>query len=367
MRYKNLGIYDLIKSAEDKSLICFGAGRQLSNACELFSDVSFFDRIDLIADNNKSRHTFAFGGKEKPVASIEDCLKSSKKKPIMLITVAECMDIIMQLERIPELHDCDCYVYTFLRYHVQPYRLPANRAENEPLKIPKTIHYCWFGGNPIRDDFKGYIETWKKHCPDYEIVRWDESNYDYKKNEYMFEAFKHRKWGFVPDFARLDIIYSYGGVYLDTDVEIKRNIDDLLCDDAFCGFENRRQVNNGSGFGAVVGFPLILGQMQAYSSISFINNDGTLNLTPGPVYQTEYMRSKGLVYNNTLQQVQGMTVYPTDVMSPSGYAADELDITDNTYSVHHYATTWFDDAQQDKKNRLIKNNNFVAERFRVQN
>lgn len=88
--------------------------------------------------------------------------------------------------------------------------------------IPKIIHYCWFGGAEIPEHDKKCIESWKKYCPDYQIIRWDESNYDYKKNPYMKEAYEAKKWGFVPDFARLDIVYEHGGIYLDTDVEIIR-------------------------------------------------------------------------------------------------------------------------------------------------
>ena len=93
--------------------------------------------------------------------------------------------------------------------------------------IPKKIHYCWFGGNPMPEKDKKCIESWKRYCPDYEIIRWDESNYDVSKNRYMKEAYEEKKWGFVPDYARLDIIYNEGGIYLDTDVELVKNLDDL--------------------------------------------------------------------------------------------------------------------------------------------
>ena len=365
MVYRNLGVEDVIKLAKDKTLICFGAGQQLASACEYLADMSFFDRIDLIADNDNSKRAFSFNGKEKPVSSIEYCLKTAKKEPLVLITVADCLDIVRQLDEIPELDNCECYVYALLLDYVRPYRLPVGRAEKESIKIPKTIHYCWFGGGPLRDDFKAYIETWKRHCPDYEIVRWDESSYDYKKNEHMCEAYKHKKWGFVPDYARLDIIYNYGGVYLDTDVELIRNIDDLLCDEAFCGFNYRTSINNGVGFGAVAGFPLILDQLNAYDSLSFVNQDGSLNLKTGPSYQTELMLSKGLVLNNTLQIIDGMTVYPSDVLSPLGLHTGWLSVTDNTHSIHHHSLTWLEKAQHTERDRVRKRFDSLAERIGV--
>ena len=330
-------------------------------ACEGFADRSFFDRIDLIADNDSEKRVFTFEGLEKPVTSIENCLEMAEKEPLILITVVYCLDVLEQLNNIPDLNHCFFSIYLLAQDFVEPYQLPANRAESEPLKIPKTIHYCWFGGSPIRDDFKEYIETWKKFCPDYEIVRWDESNYDYKKNEYMYEAYKHKKWGFVSDYARLDIIYSCGGVYFDTDVELIRNIDDLLCDAAFYGFAYRGIVANGLGFGAVAGFPLILEQMKIYDKISFLNEDDSLNLKLGPYYQTELMNSKGLVTNNTLQKINGMTVYPSDVLSPLSAMTGILTITDNTYAIHHYAGTWFDNVSHGKRNMLLEKFKFLAE------
>ena len=117
--------------------------------------------------------------------------------------------------------------------------------------IPKKIHYCWFGSGELPDKDKKNIENWKKLCPDYEIIRWDESNYDYKKNKYMKQAYKSKKWGFVPDYARLDILYHHGGIYLDTDVELVRNLDILRYQRAFCGVEKWGNINLGGCSGAV--------------------------------------------------------------------------------------------------------------------
>ena len=363
MKYRNLGIRELLDYGKSKSLICFGAGKQLLSACDAFSDMQLFDRIDSIADNDKNKRIFKYNGREKNVMSIEECLKIVDNEPIVLITVDDSADIIQQLNSITRLDSCDCFIYSFMKDYLTPYILPTNRAENEKMKIPKTIHYCWFGGGSIPTEYLGYIESWRKYCPDYEIVRWDESNYDYKKNAYMHEAYKNKKWAFVSDYARLDIIYQNGGVYFDTDVELIRNIDELLCDDAFCSFENKYYVSNGSGFGAVAEFPLIHQMMSTYEKIGFYNKDGSLNLIAAPHYQTELLMSMGLVINNTLQSVSGMTIYQSDVLAPLNYRTRFLNITNNTYAIHHYAATWLNNQQNRTRCKKIQMYQSIAKVF----
>ena len=131
--------------------------------------------------------------------------------------------------------------------------------------IPKIIHYCWFGNGPIPEKDKKCINSWKKYCSDYKIIQWNEKNYDITKNKYMNQAYQQKKWGFVPDYARLDIIYTYGGIYLDTDVEIIKSFDSLLSNRGFAGFERPDYVNLGLGFGAEAENIIIkkmLGKMQ---------------------------------------------------------------------------------------------------------
>ena len=94
--------------------------------------------------------------------------------------------------------------------------------------IPKVIHYCWFGGNPLPDEAKRCIDSWKKYCPDYKIIEWNESNYDVNSNEYMKAAYNEKKWAFVSDYARVDVVYRYGGIYMDTDVELIKPLDKFL-------------------------------------------------------------------------------------------------------------------------------------------
>lgn len=226
--------------------------------------------------------------------------------------------------------------------------------------IPKIIHYCWFGGKEKPEGVKKCIDSWKKYCPDYEIIEWNESNYDVSKNKYMYEAYQAKKWGFVPDFARLDIIYENGGIYLDTDVEIIKSLDSLLDNKCYMGFEDGVHVNPGLGFGAVKHNVMIKKIMdEIYGSLSFLNADNTYNTIPSPNYNTKFLLKHGLKQNNTLQNVSGITIYPTEYLCPKDYNTFKIQTTNNTYSIHHFDMSWVSDIGLYQHDLQLKLNKFL--------
>lgn len=218
--------------------------------------------------------------------------------------------------------------------------------------IPKVIHYFWVGGKPIPEKNLKCIESWKKFCPGYKIVRHDETNYDFNKNKYMCEAYEHKKWGFVPDYARLDVIYNEGGIYLDTDVELVKPLDDLLECNAYMGFEDGRLINPGQGFAAVKHHKGIKRLMEAYNTRSFLKEDGTLDTTPSPIIATEVLKGNGLEINDERQKVLGIDILPTEFLCPKSFETGKTKITKNTYSIHHFDMSWVSEADK-KRHRLI--------------
>ncbi len=217
--------------------------------------------------------------------------------------------------------------------------------------IPKVIHYCWFGGKKLPDDVLKCIESWKKYAPEYEIIEWNENNYDVNVCTYVKEAFMKKKWAFVSDFARYDILYKYGGIYFDTDVQMIKSIDDIVDKGPFMGFECKKDektewlVNPGIGIAAYPGMDLYRRIIDFYKNQKFILEDNTLNPLTVCDYTTNILKADGLKPQNTIQKIDGIYIYPTEYFCPKNYFTGELDITDNTRTIHHYTSSWLSEQE----------------------
>lgn len=221
--------------------------------------------------------------------------------------------------------------------------------------IPKKIHYCWFGGNPLPELAQKCIASWEKYCPDYEIVEWNESNFDINCCDYVREAYEAKKWAFVSDYARFKILYEQGGIYFDTDVEVIRSFDDILQNGNFMGCENEvSAVNPGLGLAVAPGLGLIKELLDDYHKSSFINADGSLNLTTIVERTTKFLQLYGLENKNEIQTVAGITIYPVDYFCPQDYVSGKLTITGNTRSIHHYSASWHSEKEKYAFNLLRK-------------
>ena len=207
------------------------------------------------------------------------------------------------------------------------------------LMIPKIIHYCWFGGNPLPKSAIKCIESWKKYCPDYEIIEWNEGNFDISSNIYIKEAYDSKKFAFVTDYVRLYVMYMYGGIYMDTDVEVVRPLDEFLSNVAFSGFESSESIPTGI-MASEKGFLLYKEFLDYYADKHFVKTDGSFDVTTNVVIMTEIVDKYGLKHNNELQTIKGWTLYPSDYFCPLNNSTGILHRTNNTATIHWFNKSW---------------------------
>lgn len=206
--------------------------------------------------------------------------------------------------------------------------------------IPKKIHYCWFGGNPLPENVKAFIATWKKYCPDYQIKEWNESNFDIHSLPYVEEAYQNKKWAFVSDVARLNALVTEGGIYMDTDVEVVRSLDTLLDNQAFLGFEGTQYIATNM-MGCEPHHPFFEQFFLSYRNRKFVKPDESLDTTTNVEEITKLLiRDYQLQMNGEEQDLNGIHIYPTDRFSPYDYITGILKKTPNTYSIHWFDKSW---------------------------
>lgn len=327
-----------------RPIVCFGAGKDFIRFCH---DNDITDRMCLVADNYKFGELLKIDGREIQIHSFIDSIKITDCIHI-ISTRRYAKDIIKQLDKIKEFDNDIFYIIDMgFFYNDAEFSDTVSIQEFKSADqiIPKKIHYFWFGKKSLPDDFKRNIESWYRYCPDYEICLWNEDNYDIEKKCYMKQAYQAKKWGFVSDYARLDIVNKYGGIYLDTDVELVKPLDDLLYFKLYFGFESVQQVNTGQGFGSAGKAPILEEMMTMYDNAKFIEDDGSLNLVPCPVYQTKVLKKHGLVLNGKTQGTSEFVVFsPQFFSSINGLGIGSA--CKNTYSIHKYAATWYDNEQR---------------------
>lgn len=207
--------------------------------------------------------------------------------------------------------------------------------------IPKVIHYIWFGGKPLTPLAERCIASWREFCPDYEIKRWDESNFDVNMNQYCREAYDAKKWAFASDYARLWVLVNEGGIYMDTDVQVLKPLDGFLGEEAFSGFEAEDRLPTGL-MASRRQQPFFVKLLHGYDDRHFLRADGTPDLTTNVTAITEVCVAGGLVLDNTKQTVEGFTLYPSDYFCPMDWLTREVHLTENSHAIHHFDGSWAD-------------------------
>lgn len=350
---------DFVKYArQSNGIIVVGISVRIVSILENL-ERKFSGKLKYVVDNNvdKQGSNVEINGRCHRVYSFSAIENNDLDNFIILVCNKKYHEILDQLETLEKFESLPCFCYQHILalenddISLQR-KIPSNLKLLDEQVIPKIIHYCWFGGNPIPEKYKVWMESWKKYCPDYTIKRWDETNYDIQKCRYMVEAYERKKWGFVSDFARLDVVHEYGGIYLDTDVELIRGLDDLLYQKGFMGYESTNFVSTGLGFGAVKGHPILKETLDEYYKRRFVNDDGSENQICCPQYQTELLKKHGLAQNGEYQVVADMTIYPEKVLCGKNMYTMMESVNEYTRAIHHYDGSWSEEIWKKRNDRL---------------
>lgn len=212
--------------------------------------------------------------------------------------------------------------------------------------IPKIIHYCWFGKGEKSRLILDCIESWKKYCPDFEIIEWNEDNFDIGNScRYVKEAYDAKKWAFVSDYVRYYVLEEYGGIYMDTDVELLKPIDRFMTRN-FLALEKADSIASGLIMGCEKNNLYCRWMLDSYSSDRFLFEDGKFNTYTVCERTTKYFKEHGFINRNIAQEIDGFVIYPTEYFCPKDPITFELKLTDNTVSIHHYGASWCTEEQK---------------------
>lgn len=355
MKKMDLNLKEFREFVRSRKCICFGAGLQGIRFINIFENWEKAGDILAFVDNSPEQKgkTIGYDNLYYPIVSIKDMFQLLRQDVVIVITCADIVNISTQLEQYKELDTVPCFSMIELAQKeltVSDYK-EVICAHIEPV-IPKKLHYCWFG-NEMPEGLKRNVEKWKILCPDYEIIEWNESNYDVKKNRYARQAYEMKKWGYVPDYIRLDIIYKCGGIYLDTDVEMVKRPDDLLYQDGFASFDSSLLVNLGAGFGAKAGNKIIRELGDYYNDVEFCYPDGRYNRISCMTHSYHVLRKHGIEINDTFQKIGDINIYPMIFQGTCAYTR-QMRITEKTFFIHYGTTTWLDEKNNRIRDELEK-------------
>lgn len=355
LHINNMGPIAFKNYMQDRKVYIFGAGRALESCMDLYCS---HRTVHGIVDNNEILwgKSIKHNGFNVPIMGTHEFiqrlgLKEELEQSLLFISSPfYAAEIVEKLDKIPELDGLECFLQVLIRNTKEATEnFEFSKGEN---KIPKKIHYIWISENPLPNEFKKNIETWRKYNPDYEIICWNEENYDFTKCDYVREAYEAKQWAFASNYARLDIVREQGGIYLDTDVEAVSSFDVLLKDKAFVNMGCADRINLGCGFGAVQKNEMINEMVKCFEERHFLLENRKPEKTPFHAIIHPVVKKYGFKIENRYQKKNGMVLYPCEVMSPLTIDGMEDFVSEKTISIHKEAGAWKNEKEKEGMQKL---------------
>jgi len=355
----------------NKKLVQFGASSAWDYYMACFDDIrqGVLDSTIVVVDNDRSKQgtKLTIAGRSLPIEApdiINKLCESDGVAILITVSLAYQEEIINQLREM-DLPDCvKCYSLPLMTYSgnkiVDNTCVGSYFATHTTPNIPATIHSFWFSGGEKPDLYKRCIESWYKYCPNFEIKEWDANNYDISKNQYMKEAFEKEKWAFVSDYARLDVVDKYGGIYMDMDVELVAPINQLLCADSFFCRQEDGLLEFGSGFGAGPGNPFIRAMLDTYKSRKLIGADGSVDMTPQPQWLKKTAEQYGYIKCFDSMVVGESVVFSNDYIVSGASKEDSLNAK---LGIHWHNGGWLDDKDRQLIKRSLEARKLLLEKY----
>lgn len=345
MKLYNCRLDELYCRIRNRKLVLFGIGEYFDLYMKEILSVEILKSVSYIVDNSRYDSVLDILGSNVPVYS-----------PSKLLEEEQCVVLICSTNYMYEMYEqlCEmnlgdgiiCYVFPLIMVNSagkQDVRIQEHieKTKDAP-QIQKVIHSFWFSGDEKPEMYQKCIDSWHKVCPDYEIREWNMHNYDYTKNKFMEQAIQGKKWAFASDYARLDVIYHQGGIYLDMDVELLHPMDNLLGSEAFFTFDTQNDIDLGT-FAAKAGNPLVRKLMELYDGVEFAPDMKVMNLLCQPRYIRPVLKEAGLVLNGDMQLIDGMVFLSRNYFVPQDSIIYKLSaMTEETLAIHRYNAGWKD-------------------------
>lgn len=356
MKLCNCRLEELQDIIKGQKLVLFGAGEYFELYMKEILPMHILESVSYVIDNGQIGSTIQIGGDNVPVYAPSKLLKEDKC--IILICSSNYMyEMYEQLQDMKLTDDISCYIFPLIMVNSTGKQDVQIKKQIEQMseipKIQKVIHSFWFSGDKKPDIYQKCINSWHRACPGYEIREWNMHNYDYTKNKFMKQAIKAKKWAFASDYARLDVIYHQGGIYLDMDVELLHSMDSLLGNEAFFTFDTQNDIDLGT-FAAKAGNLLVKKMMELYDDIEFSPDMRSMNMLCQPRYIRTALKQYGLKLDGNMQLIDGIVFLPRTYLVPQDSVVYELSaMSEETLAIHRYNAGWKND---DYRTKRIMNN-----------